>query len=387
MANTITNMIPVLYDALDIVSRELVGLIPACGRDSSAEKVAKDQTINIYIAPPATTADIAPGVTAPNDGDQTFGNTTMTISKSKYSPVRWNGEEQLSLETNPSARKAVVDQFAQSMRALVNLVEIDLATAGYQGASRAFGTPGTAPFGTAADLTDLANVMKILDDNGAPKVDRQLALNTAAMVNLRGKHSELFKVNEAGSAELLREGIIGRLMGAAVRDSAGIMSHTKGTAAGATTNAAGYAIGSTVITLAAAGTGTIVVGDAITFAGDTNKYVVVSGDADVSNGGTITLASPGVRQAIPAGATAITVGNNSANNLYFQRNYLQLATRNPAMPSGGDMADDVTSITDPVSGLSFQVALYRQYRQVRWEIGLAWGVKAVKGDGIAILLG
>ena len=188
MANTITNMIPILYEALDVVSRELVGLIPACGRDSSAEKAAKDQVINIYIAPPATTADVTPGVTAPNYGDQVFGNTTMTISKSKYSPVRWNGEEQLSVSSNPSSRKAVVDQFAQSMRALCNLVEVDLATAGYQGASRAFGTPGTAPFGTAADLSDLANVFKILDDNGAPKTDRQLALNTAAMVNLRGKH-------------------------------------------------------------------------------------------------------------------------------------------------------------------------------------------------------
>lgn len=383
MANTITNMIPILYEALDVVSRELVGLIPACGRDSSAEKAAKDQVINIYIAPPATTADVTPGVTAPNDGDQVFGNTTMTISKSKYSPVRWNGEEQLSVSSNPSSRKAVVDQFAQSMRALCNLVEVDLATAGYQGASRAFGTPGTAPFGTAADLSDLANVFKILDDNGAPKTDRQLALNTAAMVNLRGKHSELFKVNEAGSAELLREGIVGRLMGAAVRDSAGIPTPTKGTGASYTSNTAGYAVGATSITLIT-GTGTILAGDVVTFAGDTNKYVVTTG---IAAPGTIVIASPGLRQALAASAIALTVGNTAAQNLYFQRNYLQLATRNPAMPQGGDMADDVTSITDPISGLSFQVALYRQYRQVKWEIGLAWGVKAVKGDGIAVLLG
>jgi hypothetical protein len=82
-----------------------------------------------------------------------FGNTTMTISKSKYSPVRWNGEEWKSLDTNPVRRQVVQDQFTQSMRALVNLVEVDLATAAYQGASRAFGTAGTAPFGTAADLS------------------------------------------------------------------------------------------------------------------------------------------------------------------------------------------------------------------------------------------
>jgi len=85
------------------------------------------------------------------------------------------------------------------------------------------------------------------------------------------------------------------------------LSETKGTASGATTDATGYSIGTTTITLASAGTGTIIAGDRVTFAGDTVKYVVTSGDADVSNGGTITIASPGLLTAIPASATAITV--------------------------------------------------------------------------------
>jgi hypothetical protein len=76
---------------------------------------------------------------------------------------------------------------------------------------------------------------------------------------------------------------------------------------GATTNTAGYTIGATTITLASAGTGAIYVGDYVTFAGDTNKYKVATGDADVSGGGTIVLASPGLLKAIPTSATAITV--------------------------------------------------------------------------------
>jgi hypothetical protein len=81
---------------------------------------------------------------------------------------------------------------------------------------------------------------------------------------------------------------------------------TKGTASGATTDTTGYATTTTTITLASAGTGTIIVGDIITFDGDTTKYTVTAGDADVSGGGTVTF-TPGLAVAIETSAHAITV--------------------------------------------------------------------------------
>lgn len=85
-----------------------------------------------------------------------------------------------------------------------------------------------------------------------------------------------------------------------------ISARTTTMAVGATTNAAGYAIGATSVTLASAGTGAINVGDFVYFAGDTTKYTAVTGDTDVSNGGTVTF-TPGLVANIPASATAITV--------------------------------------------------------------------------------
>jgi hypothetical protein len=146
-------------------------------------------------------------------------------------------------------------------------------------------------------------------------------------------------------------------------------------------------VGATTITLASAGTGTFLAGDSVTFAGDANQYILTAGDADVSGGGTIVLQAPGLRQAIPASATAITRAASSRRSMAFARTAIVLATRMPSLPESGDLAVDRTTITDPRSGMSFEVAMYPQYRQMQWEISAAWGFAAIKPEHIVTLLG
>lgn len=387
MANTLTGLTTTLYNAMDQVSRELVGFIPAVSSDMTYTRAAVGQTVTSPVAPASTASDITPAVTPPNDGDQTIGQKSVTISKARRVPIRWNGEEKLALDNNGASYNIILrDQFAQAMRTLTNEVEADLAALHIK-ASRATGTAGTAPFGTAADLSDTAGALRILEDNGAQGLDFQMVLGNAAMQNMRAKQSGLFKVNEAGREDMLRNGITDRLQGFALRQSGQIKRHTKGTGASATTNTAGYAIGATVITLASAGTGTILAGDVITFSGDANQYVVASGDADVSGGGTITLAAPGLLQAIPGSATNITVVATSNRNMFFARSAIVLATRAPALPAQGDSAVDRMLVTDPISGLTFEVSMYAQYRQMQYEVALAWGCGSAKDEHIGILLG
>ena len=279
----------------------------------------------------------------------------------------------------------LANQFTQGFRTLANAVEADLGAL-YASASRAYGTAGTTPFATANDMTDLAQINKILDDNGAPAGDRVLILGSAARAVMEGKQSGLFKVNEAGDAgALLREREMRRLMGLVMGYSAGVASHVKGAGTGYLINGA-EAAGQTILTVDGGTVNTtgIKAGDVITVASDANKYLVNTGLTAVS--GDVIIADPGLLAAAADNA-ALTIGNNYVANLAYTRDAMILAARAPAMPTGGDAADDVMTLTDPLSGLSVQVALYRQYRQVKYEIGLAWGVKAVKPRHMAVLLG
>ncbi len=383
-ANTLTGLIPDLYAGLDVVSRELVGFIPSVFRNASAERAAVGENITYPIAPAAATFDITPSMTTPEPNDQTIGYGQMSISKSKGIAFGWVGEEQRGLNNGPGYLTVQADMFAQGLRALVNEMESDIGLAAALGASRATGTSGTTPFGT--NTGDAAQVRKILDDNGAPASERSLVINTTAGAALRTL-TQLTKANEAGTTMTLRDGELLNLAGLSIKESAVSRSHTKGTGASATTNNAGYAVGATTITLASAGTGTIVAGDVITFAGDTNKYVVVTGDADVSGGGTVVIQAPGLRQAIPASTTAITVLNSYSANVAFCRSAIHLVARAPALPQEGDSAIDSMMLTDPRSGMTFEVRLYAGYRKIRAEVAAAWGWKVVKPAHTALLLG
>ena len=385
--NTITGLVPDIYEALDIVSRELTGMIPSVTMNASANEAAVGQNIRVDVEPAGNVSNITPAMVTPDPTGQTSSFTDIVITKSRAAEFGFNGEDQKGLNSGAGYQNVRAAKIAQAIRALTNEVETDLC--GLQSTfSRAFGTAGTTPFGTANDYTDASNVLKILKDNGAPLQDNQLVINTTAGVNLLGKQAN---VADAGSDSILRQGVLLDINGMPIRESAQVVNQAAASLAGAaTTNAAGYAVGANVLTLAAGGTGTVGAGDVITFAGDPNKYVVTSAvfaGANPAAGDTITIGANGLRVAMAAAAKAITKVAASDRNMAFNRSALVLASRAPARPSEGDMASDVIVITDPRSGLSMEFAMYQGYRKVRYEVALAWGVKNIKPEHTALLLG
>jgi hypothetical protein len=377
MANTLSNLIPDVYAALDVVSRELVGCIPGVSRDPKADRLATNQTLRVPQTPVNTTATFTPAMAVPSAIDQTIANATVTLSKNKYAGFSWTGEEVGSMDAGPGFLTIKQGQIAQAFRVLVNEMENDLCDAIAAGASRAYGTAGTTPF--ASTLGDSAQVRKILDDNGAPSSGRSLVINTAAGAALRTL-GQLTKANEAGNSMTLRDGELLNLHGFSVRESAQINTATAGTGASYLINeAGGYAVGSTALTLDT-GTGTILAGDIITIGN--HKYVVASALA----ANVVTIAAPGLVAAV-ANNDAVTVNATSARNLAFTSDSTVLCTRLPMFPTEGDLAIDNEVITDPRTGISFDLRVYPGDGMVLYRIHALWGFSVLKKAHAAILLG
>jgi len=380
--NTLTGLIPTIYVAADIVLREQTGFIGAVYMDPSGEMVAKDQNVTYPIVPTIVATDVTPAAVPTEPAGAALTTGTMTISKVMKAPFVWKGEEQFSIGN--IYEKVKESQFAQAFRVLVNAVELDLALAAKRNASRAYGTPGVTPFATAGVLTDVSETRRILVENGAWTSDMHMVLNSISGSKIRGTQSNLFKVNEAGTPELLRDGTLGKLEGFNMHESAAIVQHVKGTGTNYVVNGS-HAVGATTL-VAKTGSGTVLAGDVLALEDDTtdptHKYAVNTG---IAAPGSMVIGGPGLRKAQTDGKT-ITVGDSYTGNFAFERNALHLLTRVPKLPKEGALGEHEI-ITDPFSGISFLVSVYPAYHEVIVEVSLAWGTKAVKSDAIAILLG
>lgn len=380
MANVLTNLIPDLYQGLDEVSRELVGFIPSVARNSSAERASLGENVYVPISTALSASDVVPGMTVPEPTDFTVDGTNIVITKSKAVSFGLNGEEYKGLNNGIGAENILGENFKQALRTLTNEIEADLALEAGSNASRATGTAGTTPFAT--NLKDAALVRKILDDNGAPMADRSLVIGTDAGVNLRSL-TQLTNVGDAGTSMTLRQGEMLPLFGLSVKESAAVTEFAKGDAAGVTLTASDK--GATKLKMKAGTSGSLKAGDVITIAGDSNKYVVTKGVAAGANA-EFEIAAPGLRMEAADGS-AVTIADKSVRNVAFTRNSIQLVTRAPALPGNNDSAVDSYMLTDPRSGLTFEVRVYSGYRKMRAEVACAWGVKAIKPAHIALLLG
>jgi hypothetical protein len=375
--NVLNGLIPIIRTALDNVSRKWTGMLAFTPIDAAASMAAQGQTVNVPKSGIAGTQDI--GDTPPVNDGKDYGTVPVLVDHYKVAtPIVWNGEEEKGVGDilNPMR----VSQFEQRFEAIAMDVEELLCKIAVNGAITAgnvYGVAGTPPFN--GSLTDMAAIAEIMDKISRPTSDRAFIGNSVAIRQFRSL-GILTATDQNGSDTTLRTGNILPIFGFGIGQSGGFKTMDPGNGAGYLING-GAPIEATELTVDT-GSGTINKGALITVGSDPNKYIVT----EDMPGGTIIKIAGGLRQTAPDNAT-VTVGAAYLPSVAYARDALVLAARQPYMPEGGDEADDVTTVTDTVTGLAFQVAYYRRYRKRAIEIALAFGASAVNPNHAVAVLG
>ena len=388
MANTLTALSPILYSAAQEVSQEAVGVLDAINLNFDDKGAAVGDTIKLPLAPAASATDYSPAMTTAEGSSKIAQAIEVTIDKSVQTSWHLTGEQIRSLENANSDKEWVRQLVAQGMRTLKNEAEEAAWKAVYKGASRAYGTLGTAPFGS--DINDIAAVRKILRDNGAPMADLQLCMNTEAAYNLQ-KLAIYQQAQAAGSDAERRNGMFGKQFGFSLRESGQIGIHTAGTETSGPDCTAVEPIGETSIAYGGGTSGqTFLAGDIVqnttknTAGTDTNKYVVGTASATAADTtGIIYLNRPGLKVVTAVNDEWGVLGNYTPN-VAFERSAVVGAMRIPLIPD----APHIKQI--PISagnGMTFLLVEIVGDGMITWRLHLCYGFKAIQPEHIAILAG
>ena len=375
-SNSLTNVIPQILAQGLLALREMAIMPRLVNRKYEEDAGAKGSTIDIPIPSAITAAAVTHNNTVP---DRTgFTPTNVTIALDQWYEAAFFMSDKDFLEAQNGTTPG---QASEAIKALANNVD-DAILAQYVNVYGYAGVAATTPFAT--DTTEFLSARKVLFNQLAPASPRRVVLDTDAEANALALRA--FQDNSwRGDNQGIMEAQIGHKLGSDWFVDQNIPTHTAGTGASATTDATGYALGLKTITLASAGSGTILAGDIITFAGDTQTYTITTGDNDVSNAGTISF-EPGLQVVIAASTTALTLKATHVVNFAFQQDAFAFVNRPFASsdPMGlGQFSSDV----DPVSGLSLRLEASRLYKRTDFSFDLLYGVQTVRPEFAVRLAG
>jgi len=358
--------------------RERIVLARIANREREGDIIGarKNATVNIMVPASIAAADVVPDVVPAAVTAVTPTTVSLTLDKWKYAPFVMDDKGIQQVQ-----RGVVPAQLTEAAKAIVNAIELDLWSL-LNGASGFFGYSGvaaTTPFGTGlSEYTD-AKVQAELQLMPSDPERRFVVLDPYAHGNALNTN-QITNASWRGDADAFRNGEIGHVLGATWVQSQHVPQHTAGTAAGATTDATGYAAGLKTITLASAGTGSILVGDVILFAGDSQTYVVTAGDASVAGGGTVSF-EPGLKVAITTATTAITLKQTHRHNLLMHGDAVAFAMA-PLMEDTQveGMVRPQAVAVDNDSGLALRLKVTEQHYQVQWALDALWGKAMVRRE-------
>lgn len=364
MANNFTYIMPQILAKGLLTLREQAIFARLVNVDYGNEAAQKGQTIDVPVAPSYSATDVTPSPVHASVADSAPGLVQITLNNWKHVPFYLTDKELVEIDEN---RHFMPMAASGAIRALANSIDQSIS-AQYTGVYGYVGTAGTSPFGSS--ILDATNVRRVLNEQLAPLDGRMLVLDPSAEANALAlpQLSDFDTTSDSGPRI---EGEMGRKLGFRFFMSQQLPLHTAGTAATIVTQAS-TAAGAASVPLSASTTGTLVVGDIISFAGDSQTYVV--GETVTVSTAIATAIDPVLQANVPAG-TAVTKRASHTVNLGFTREAFAFANR--PLRSDMELGNRITAATDPMSGISLRLEVSRQYKMVQWDFDVLWGTKLI----------
>lgn len=347
-----------------------MSIMPRLVNNSYSDLAArKGDTIDVPISSSIQAVAVTPAATAPDPGDTT--PTSVPIAMDQWFEAAFELSDKDMLEAEDMIMPM---QASEAIKALANNVDNYLLGL-YTQFFGVAGDPSVVAFsdGTAKDATDMKKVLS----NQLTPIDDRWAV-TDANVEASAMNVRAFQdLSWNGSPQGIIDGELNRKMGFGWWMDQNIPTHTAGTGSGYLVDGA-FPVDSTSIDVDT-GTGTIVVGDILTFAGDPQTYVATSA---LAAPGSVSI-SPALRAPL-AGSEAVSITASHVVNLGFHRDAIAFASR-PLRRSKGGAVESATAV-DPISGLALRVEVTEEHKRQRFSYDILYGANVVRPEfGVRLL--
>jgi hypothetical protein len=394
MANSLTNILPKVMAAALVTVRENA-VMPRLVRNYSGRigsGVAKGKTLDIPNGVALTASAVTPATTPPANNDITPTVTSLVLDQWQKVDFHLDDQQMTQIDASDSF---IPMEVGEAARALTNVVDVSLLEL-YKDVYSASGTVATTPF--ASNATAWTAARKLMIAEKAPQSGPfNLVLDPAA--EQKALDLSTFQgANTRGSDSQMRTGQIGFVLGADWNVNQNIADHTPGTLTDGTgmlalVNDASYTVGESTVDIDATSlSGTVVVGDIFTVAGDAQQYVVTAGATAAANAIAGMAFAPASKVAwadnaqitFDGGATGATA---HAPNLAFHPDAFAFASAPIADQMIPGLGGIMQTIVDPLSGLTFRLQVTREYMQTTWRFDVLYGVKTVRKEWASRIYG
>jgi len=376
MSNILTAVTPKLL-AQGLLALRKANVAPRLVNSSYGNDARqKGSVIDVPVPKARSATPVSPSSTPATPTDVTPGLVQVQLDQWYESDFYLTDKEMLEVMDGHFPMMA-----SEAIKALADNVNSYILTTMYKGLYGWCGATNAHPF--ASSLQEAVDARKVLSDQEAPFNDRAFVVNTMAAANLLMRE-QFTNAQISGRTEGIIEGQLGRRLGFDWNEDQQVPTHTAGTITTGLSakSATNQAIGTTAVvctTAASTGACALLKGDIITFASDSQTYVLTANATQASASSDVTLnIYPGLKKAL-TGGQAVTVKASHVANVAFQRNCFAFATR-PLEAATEGLGVITMSAVDPVTGLSLRIEVTRQNKQTRWAYDILYGGNVVRPE-------